>query len=253
MRWKEMMLLGVAVLLFTACHPRISTDIGEAGSNAERLLSKLYKQNNELETFKGIGEIRLWNARGARTARIAWLAKVDGSRLRAEILGPSGRPLMKLAYDGRRFYFYSVTDEGVRQRRIRNPSLERAVEVPLTIRELILFLAGRFPVYEHGEVKLAVSSGPQEPDRLVLTGDWSGLKQQLNLTPDHDAVKSLSIYDRGDLRYHAELAEYRLLDGFLIPSRVRVSNGAAAGFEIRIARFWPNVAVRAQQFTISAP
>ncbi len=242
--------MGVAVLLF-ACHPRIKTEIPEPDSRAERLLAKLHSRNEGLETFKGLGDIRLWNSAGTQTARIAWLAAMDG-RMRAEILGPSGRPLMKLAYDGRRFFLYSAAADGIRKRRVRNPGLERAVNVPLTIRELVFFLAGRLPVYEYRDLKLVTSGGP-EPDRLLVRAGWRGLMQQVILAPDHETAAAFRIYEGEDLRYQVKLADYQEHDGFLIPARIRISNGASEGFEIRMTRFWPNVGLQARQFVIESP
>ncbi len=242
--------LGAAILLF-ACHPRMATQIPEPENRAERLLAKLLDRNEGLETFKGLGEIRLWHDAGRQTARIAWLAAMDG-RMRAEILGPSGRPLMKLAYDGQSFFLYSAGEEGIRKRRVRNPDLERAVHVPVTIRELIFFLGGRLPVYEYRDVQL-VTSGGREPDRLIIKGDWRGFRQQVVLAPGHERVRAFRIYEDEDLRYQVELADYQAHGGFLIPSRIRISNGASEGFEIRMTRFWPNAGLRARQFVIEAP
>lgn len=247
---KTIICLGVAVLLF-ACHPRIATEIPEPGNRAERLLAKLQNRNEGLETFKGLGEIRLWNAGGTQTARIAWLAAMDG-RIRAEILGPSGRPLMKLAYDGRRFFLYSAPEDGIQKRRVRNPGLERAVNVPVTIRELVFFLAGKLPVYEYRDVELVTSDGP-EADRLLMAGGWRGVMQQVILAPDHETAEAFRIYEGEDLRYQVKLADYQEHDGFLIPAQIRFSNGASEGFEIRMTRFWPNAGLRARQFVIEAP
>jgi len=248
MRCKGLVLF-LAVVSIYACHPRISPDLGKPTTNAERLLSKLYERNKSLKTFKGIGRIRIWNASGSQSARMAWLGEVGG-RLRVEILGPSGRPLMKLAYDGAYLYHYSMDGEGVEKHKARNPGLGHVIDVPVSIRELVFFLGGRFPVYAHGRVQLR-QTGPSRTDQLLLRRPWCGVIEKIALTQDHTAVESVSIYDWGGLSYRARLSEYRKRGDFSIPGRILISNGESAGFEIRINRYWPNVDVKDRQFSIS--
>ena len=239
----------LALVFITACHPRISSEIGTPTSNAENLLSKLSARNQGLKTFKGIGSIRIWNAYGSQKARVAWLGDING-RLRVEILGPSGRSLMKFAYDGKYFYFYSVGGDGIMKKRSRNPSLSRVIDVPVTIRELVFFLGGRFPVYDYRRVEWQ-KSGASHADRLVLRRFWQGIIEKIVLTEDHAAVASVSIYDWHGLSYQAGLSEYRQRGDFFIPDQIIIKSGDSEGLEIRINRYWPNVDVDDRQFVIS--
>ncbi|MFW5901609.1 MAG: hypothetical protein ACOCTS_01070 [Thermodesulfobacteriota bacterium] len=236
------------LLLLAACQPRISTEPIQGDRPAERLLAGLYTRNQSLQTFKGIGRIRMRQGAHGQTARIAWMAAMDG-RTRIEILGPSGRPLIKLAYDGETFYYRRAADEGVQQRNISNPSLDRVIDVPLTLQELVYFLAGRFPLYENHEVRFGRrGSGPSEP--LIVTHGLSGWREVLRLSGSHENLESVSLYKGDALRYQVKLSDYRQADGFKIPSRLVFSSAQAAGFEIRVERFWPNTGVSATQFVI---
>lgn len=239
----------LALVLITACHPRISSELGTPTNNAENLLSKLYTRNEGLKTFKGIGNIRIWNAYGSQRARVAWVGDISG-RLRVEIMGPSGRPLMKLAYDGKYFYFYSLDDDGIRKKRSRSPSLDHVIDIPVTVQELVFFLSGRFPVYDHRRVEWQ-KTGASHADQLVLRRFWQGVIEKIDLTEDHSAVASVSIYDRHGLSYQAGLSEYRQRGDFLIPEQIIIKSGDSAGLEIRINRYWPNVDVDDKQFVIS--
>jgi len=239
----------LALVLIAACQPRIKPDIGDGETRAERLLAKLYHRNQTLKTFKGIGNIRIWNAAGSQSARIAWLGDIDG-RLRVEILGPAGRPLMKVAYDGKCFYYYSVDTQEVRKHWLSNPSLERVIDVPVTIRELVFFLAGRFPVYAHGEVEM-IRTDAEAGDQLILRRFWSGMVEKITLTPDHTSVSAVRIYDGQTPSYTANLSGYRQIDGFYIPGRIAFTSEGAAGFTIQMHRYWPNVSVEDQQFVVS--
>ncbi len=235
-------------MLIAACQPRIKPDVREGETRAERLLGRLYHRNQTLQTFKGIGSIRIWNAAGSQSARIAWIGDMDG-RLRVEILGPAGRPLMKLAYDGGCFSYYSMDTREVRQHRLANPNLDRVTDVPVTIQEMVYYLAGRFPVYAHGEVDMIRTEAAA--DQLGLRRFWSGMVEKITLSPDHAAVSAVSIYDGQSLSYTAKLSDYRQVHGFSIPWQIVLSNGKEAGFAIRIHQYWPNVSVEDQQFVIS--
>ncbi len=248
MRWKGPVLFLVFIFI-SACHPRISPDLDSPAGNAERLLSKLYARNSALETFKGIGQIRIWNATGSQSARIAWIGELDG-RLRVEILGPTGRPLMKMAYDGKFFYFGSTEGRGIKKNKIRNPNLGHFLDVPVTIRELTFFLTGRFPVYEYRTVEL-VEADPSTAAHLVLRRFWTGVVEKIGLTPGHAAVQWVRVYDRHGLSYRAGLFDYRQHGDFFIPEKITITNGGAAGFEIRIDRYWPNIDVSEDQFVVS--
>ena len=236
-------------MLIAACQPRIKPDVREGATRDERLLARLYHRNQKLQTFKGIGSIRIWNAAGSQSARIAWLGDMDG-RLRVEILGPAGRPLMKLAYDGECFSYYSMDIREVRQHRLANPNLDRVTDVPVTIQEMVYYLAGRFPVYAHGEVDM-IRTGAPAGDQLVLRRFWSGMVEKITLSPDHTSVSDVSIYDGRHPAYTAKLSDYRQVHGFSIPWQIVLSNGKEAGFAIRMHQYWPNVSVEDQQFVIS--
>jgi len=248
MRSKGFLFL-LTLTFVAACHPRITPEIAAPKSNAEHLLARLYNRNQDLKTFKGIGSIRIWDAAGSQRARIAWLGDVDG-RLRVEILGPSGRPLMKVAYDGECLYFYSIDSNGVHKRRARNPSLVQVIDIPVTIKELLYFLSGRFPIYDHGRVEL-IKAGAAQPDELVLKRFLRGAVEKIALTTDHSAVVSVKIYEWQGLAYQASLSEYQQRNGFSIPGRITLNSDDAAGLEIRINRYWPNVEIQDQQFVVT--
>ena len=239
----------LALVLIAACQPRIQPDMGDGETRAERLLAKLYHRNQTLKTFKGIGNIRIWNAAGSQSARIAWLGDIDG-RLRLEILGPAGRPLMKMAYDGNCFYYYSVDTQEIRKHWLSNPSLERVIDVPVTIRELVFFLAGRFPVYAHGQVEI-IQTDAAGADQLLLRRFLSGIVEKITLASDHASVSAVSVYDGQSPAYTAKLSDYRQIDGFSIPGQIGLTNGGAAGLVIQIHQYWPNISVEDQQFVIS--
>ena len=239
----------LALFLIAACQPRIKPDIGDGETRAERLLARLYHRNQTLKTFKGIGNIRIWNAGGFQSARIAWLGSMEG-RLRVEILGPAGRPLMKMAYDGNCFSYYSMDTQSVSRHRLSNPSLDRVIDVPVTIQELVFYLAGRFPVYAHSEVEMRRPDAAAG-DQLILRRFWRGMVEKITLSPDHQSVSAVRIYDGGKPAYTAQLSDYRQVEGFAVPGRIAFTNGGAAGFVIQMHRYWPNVSVEDQQFVIS--
>ncbi|MFO7839239.1 MAG: hypothetical protein R6X08_07060 [Desulfosalsimonadaceae bacterium] len=250
MRWKAT-LCCLAVFFLAACHPRLSRQIDFADSKAGSLLRLLNTRNKGLETFKGIGSLRVWNAQGVQTTRIAWLAALDG-RMRAVVMGPAGNPLMRFSYDGRSLYFASADREGVRQKGCEDPGLQHILDVPVSIGELIVLLAGRVPVYDYKEAALVRSrSGAGPPKQLVLTNEWSGLREKIRLRPDRQSAASVAIYEGEDLRYQAKLADYRQVNGFSLPGRIVVSGAGAAGFALRAERIWTNVPVEDEQFVIS--
>jgi hypothetical protein len=236
------------LFLATSCQPRLVTEIPGRKGSSEQLLSELYHRNQGLETFKGIGKIRLWNASGSLTARIAWFCAIDG-RMRVEIIGPAGPPLMKIAYDGSRFHFFQAGSE-IRRKRARNPNLRQVVAVPVTVRELVFFLAGRFPLYAHEEVE-PVAGGGKKPYLLILSENYGGWRETIRIGEDHTIIEAVQLFEDGSLRYQADLSSYRSIEGYSIPSVIRITGGGGEGFEIRMERFWPNPALTDGQFVIS--
>ncbi len=249
MRWIGLLLLS-AVAFFPACHPRISPDTGKAESSAESLLFRLYSRNKSLKTFKGIGRISIWSEEGAQSARIAWLASVRG-RMRAEVLGPAGRPLLKIAYDGEVLYFYKAGMGEIKKKRIDSPDLGSIMEVPVEIGDLVLFLAGRFPVYDYARIE-KVDTGPDTGEKLVLKSLWSNVVEKISFFPGSDAVESVQVFDWRGLRYRADLSGYSSINGYSVPGRIMVKGSEGAGFEIRVSRFWANAEAGRERFVISA-
>lgn len=252
MRSKAMLCCLAAVFL-GACHPRVAPQIDFPDSRTGNLLQRLNTRNHGLKTIKGIGKLRLWNAQGRQSSRIAWLATLDG-RMRAVVLGPAGNALMRFSYDGSSLYFASAAKDGVRKKACEDPGLQHILDVPISIGELIAYLGGRVPVYEYEEAAFVpgrARSDAEVPQQLVLTNDWSGLREKIRLRPDRASASSVAIYEGRDLRYQAKLADYQQVNGFSLPGQIEVTGAGSAGFALRVERIWTNIPVEDEQFVIS--
>ncbi len=252
MRSKAMLCFLAAVFL-GACHPRIAPQMDFPDSRTGSLLQHLNTRNKGLKSIKAIGRLRLWNAKARQSTRIAWLAALDG-RMRAVVLGPAGNAWMRFSYDGSSLYFASAAREGVRKKGCEDPGLQRILNVPISIGELIAYLGGRVPVYDYDEAAFApgrARSDAGAPQQLVLTNDWSGLREKIRLRPDGNSASSVAIYEGENLRYRAKLADYRQVNGFSLPGRIEVTGAGSAGFALRVERIWTNIPVEDEQFVIS--
>lgn len=251
-------LFGILCVLLQACsgiHSGLLSETQDHSSRQEAraILATLENTNSTLLSFKGIGRIELTQkGRDVFTTRAAW-AGLYPDRFRIEILAMSGQPLISLAYDQNLFVYLSHTDSTYFKDEVTGVTLERLSAIPVTIEDVMMYLTGRIPVYDHAEAWLEKTAS-EEGFVLMLESNWTGIREKIYLDEKKTTIYKVELFGfTGALQYRAELTGERLMDGYRLPSYLTLSNESGDTVRLRIDRYVANAPVQESMFTIPPP
>jgi hypothetical protein len=229
-------------------------EITVARSRAQNTLLMLDRVNGKLNTFKGVGKIRLWNKDTYQIAeRVAWAGAAPSSL--SMVLLISGHPGPRLATDGK--YLYYLDQRNTKKPFIKVPktdaSLEKILSLPITSGDIIELLRGRVPLYKY--TSAALLPDPVGKDHLLVLGKrWHGVIEKIYLSGDPRSVYKVEVFNsKGRLRYRAELKRMRDIKGFYVPGRLDISDDTGGGFSLEIDRYLVNVIVSPSMFVLKPP
>jgi len=219
---------------------------------AGRLLSALKDKNRNIKTFKGTGRMTFSGKnRDLISADIAWVAE-DKDKISLVLRDILGRPLASLAVDGEWIYFFSHADNIFYKKHSDNASLEGFISMPVKIKDVILLLSGRVPVYEFDS---AVVAGAENGRCiLVLKKKWSGIAEKIYFGRDCQDAAGIEIFGTGgDLIYRASFEGEKKVEEYYIPSRLVVSNDTGDYLMLDIERYWADMPVSRSAFMLNPP
>lgn len=254
MRW---ITAGVIIaILFSSCTtaPRGGRPAGVGGiTDAEYVLDALKSINNSIDSFKGLGTLRLQDGDLVQSYRVAW-AGAGEDRLRFEVMGPAGQTVVRIAIDGHYLYFHSTYPQRFLRRPLSNTSLKHLTKVPIKIADLQAFIRGRIPIRPHHRIAFA---NDRESDSriLYLKNWWGGVVEQIHLNPNQNHVQQVDFFSlNGALAYRAQIEDHHFEDTWAMPKRLVFSRiDANQEFELIVDRFWMNVPVSDGLFTLQNP
>jgi hypothetical protein len=258
-----LLLLSLGLLIYCSSCSSISTKISrgteetpETGASveAQALMAELSRQNASLNSFKGIGKIKLWqNGRQKLDERVAWIGS-EGNKL-SIVLMISGYPAVRMTSDGEWFYYYEVGEGKPIYRKIpaSEASLKHIVAIPIQADDVVELLAGRVPLREHSAVTLQEQE--TEPGYvLILRQRWWGVVEKIYLDESKTRVNMTEYYSpMGSLIYRVRFDKMQMVNGYRVPARLSVSNGEDSDFELVVDRYYTDVPVTASMFVLDPP
>ena len=225
-----------------------------AEAEARMVLLALAGQNEKLTSFKGIGKIQIWqNGTKRIDERIAWIGS-ETVKLSIVVL-ISGHPTVRMASDGKWFYYYEARQNGpiYQKHPATDATLKRFVSIPIKTSDIIQLLAGRTPLRMHHVARLdRQSSGSGYI--LTLKKRWGGIVEKVFLADDKAKIQRIEFFNRsGSLIYRAHFDEMQTIDGFQVPSGLRIYDKEGSGFQLEIQRYIVNAPVSPSMFVLNPP
>ncbi|MBC8392392.1 MAG: DUF4292 domain-containing protein [Deltaproteobacteria bacterium] len=219
---------------------------------ARDLLDKIYKVNETLRTFKGIGRLNLSKRGTIRGGRVAWIGSYDG-KLRIEVLGISGQPIASLASDGHWVYLSSQVKRRFHKARINDASLKNFISIPVKTSDVIALITGRVPVREYSTAMVR-KNDTGDGYVLILKKRWGNVIEKIYMDNQKESVHKIEIFDvTGSLLYRVTLENIRIIQDYRIAMRLVMSNDTGADFKLTIERYWPNIPVSTSMFELVPP
>lgn len=230
------------------------SELAVARNEARKLLEILNNTNNGLNTFKGVGKIRLWRNDNVQIAeRVVW-AGARPSRLSIVVLA-SGQPGPRLATDGKYLYYLDLRERNHPFKKIRtaDASLEKVLSLPVKSSDIIELLRGRVPLYEFSSAAV-IRARSAEGYVLILEKRRRGVVEKIYLDGNKKNARKIEVFDsNGGLRYRAELKSVKNIEGYRVPLRLEISNEAGEGFCLEIDRYLANAPVSPSLFVLKPP
>ena len=255
------MILVVSAVFLMGCSSFISKTSQQtpeedylAVTGAQEVVSRLKIQNQELKSFKGIGKIKLWLEGELKLdERIAWIG-ADPTKLSIVVL-VSGYPAIKIANDGKWFYYYEANQDKSIYKKIRatDASLERLLSIKIDPGDIIALLKGRVPLREHDSAFL-FQDNTTDGHVLILKKKWWGVTEKVFLDEEKTQVLLIEFYSRsGSITYRAQFEGMQNISGYEVPSRLNLFNKERSTIQLDIQSYWTDVPVSPEMFVLSPP
>lgn len=223
-------------------------------TGAQEVLSRLKTQNQGLKSIKGIGKLKLWLKGELKIdERIAWIG-ADPTQLSIVVL-ISGYPAIKIANDGKWFYYYEANQDQSIYKKIRatDASLERLLSIKINPSDIIALLKGRVPLREHDSAFLLqdnITGGYV----LTLKKKWRGVTEKVFLNKEKSQVSLMEFFNRsGSTNYRAQFEEMQNISGYQVPSRLHLFNNEGSTIQLDIQKYWTDVPVSPEMFVLKPP
>lgn len=217
------------------------------------IIDTLDQTNASLQSFKGIGNLKLWKNNTVQVQeRMAWIGAAP-SRLSVVVFA-SGRPALKMATNGKRLYavdFYNPK-RTFYESHAPNFGLKRLISLPLKPSDMVTLLSGRIPLADH-------KSAWMKPDSagsgfIVNLIKRSRIVQKIYLDPLQDQVRKIEMFsNRGSLVYRVEFASHQMVEGYRVPFVLNITDDAGNRMHLDIERYMADVEVDPSMFVLEPP
>ena len=227
----------------------------EAAVRGRVVLAMLKNQNSGLENFKGIGRIKIWRQGQLEiNERLAWIGSRP-DRLSIAVL-VSGFAAIKMAADGKWFYYYEARSNPPVYKKIRagDASLKRIIAVEIKTSDILTLLAGRVPLRDHRQALLVDEGSEYKGSVLVLKQRWLGTIEKIYLDENRSQMQAVEFFDRsGNLTYRVRFDRMQVIKGYRVPSRLVITNGEDTQVAIDIYRYQADIDVTPSMFVLPPP
>lgn len=204
--------------------------------------------NGHITSTKGIGWAKIQTPQETFNYRIAWIARFP-DKIRITLL-VMGTPVETIVATGEKVTFVSPSGEHAPHHVYeKNPSLERYIELPVNMGDIIALLSGRVPVKSFKHAYFS----PQDPNQrtIVLHQQRNGPVQEFVFSAQQ--IKAWTVTDIvGDPIYKVSISEYSTVDGQTqFPSRIMITDTQGRMMELTLSRFIVNPEIKANAFVLT--
>lgn len=225
---------------------------GVSTPDPNRILAALTGHESAIKSFRGIGELSLITNGGKQRTRLAWIGSQPGD-LRIEILGLWGQPNVTFLVKETTFYAHSHQDDRCLKAKATTRNVSRIMSIPMREEDLFTLLSGNAPVLPFHYAEMGYSEEDHQRC-LSLYRRWRRLVERIWMKDDGKAVARLEVFDgSGHLQYMAAFQQYGQVQGVLTPKKITVSDEQGHLLSLEVERFWTNVEVPPEAFTLPVP
>ncbi len=244
-------LMAGILFCLPSCSQLAVRPAGIAGQAAGDWLAVIRSRGSGLKTSKGIGRFSFRDARRRQSARFAWAAQYP-SKIRLQVFTVTGQPQLILAADGAYVQVFSVPENRVYRKSAGDPLLQKIIDLPVSLEDVIQLLLGRIPLrpYLRADVRPAAAGKGWV---IRLKKSWGSIGEEIYLDAQR-RVQRLQFFSlSGKPAYGVRLAESRRIGGFDTPRRLVLTGPGPKYIQLVVERFWVNPEIPPAVFRLKVP
>ncbi len=246
-----MILAALATCLVTACAGVSTPVVVGPLPQAREVVKRLNARRTAVRSFVMQGQISLVYPDGELYGDHL-IQGVYPDHLRADIMGPFGRPVMSLATDGRRLTVLLFRENKAFQGPATRQNLGRFLGIPMSPAEIYALITGNPPlvVYQEATVVRAAGGGAQ----LKLLASGGAVGQGIDFDPTDYTVTSawLRVID-GPVALRATYSDFQPWQGARYPRQAELRDSQGRTLTLQNDEMDLNRAVSGQLFTLRPP
>lgn len=217
-----MILVATCAWLLAACATLPGGPVAGLAPSAAQAVERLEARRQAVRSFNMQGEIQGQNRAGELNGEQRVMGRYP-DRLRAEVMGPFGRPALLLLCDGTRMAVLAYGENKAYQGPASRANVARFLGLSLTPAEVYALLSGSVPLIAPQEARVLESS---QAGRAVLQmKNADNLEQGLIFSLDDHTVFESWVSDRGGGNsLNARFESFASLAGGRYPRRIKLSD-----------------------------
>jgi outer membrane lipoprotein-sorting protein len=222
--WRLAPLMLAAVVWLGSCATVPKAPVVELPT-AQQALERLAQRRQAVQSFSLLGEIMLQTPRGELYGdHLVMGAYPD--RLRAEVVGPFGRPVLNLVSDGAWLAVVDYQEGRAYWGRATRANLRRFLGLYLSLEEIYALLTGCPPVLEQAAGARVVEASGRTAARLELMAPGGAVAQSLTFSPADYQVTATRVHQwGGGLDLAGRFGRFQPAGAFSYPRRVELTDG----------------------------
>lgn len=237
-----------AVIVFSSCTPFRPETNPLLDKKALTLAKKAKAINQNIVSSKGTGWARLETKEKVDKFRIAWAA-VFPNKIRITFL-LSGHPVETILSTGEIVTLLSHTGKHKKYAfRSKDPNMEKYINVPVHLSEMIMVLLGRLPLKNFDDAYF--SPLDSSLSTIILTQDWQANAQSIHFDGNGKFRSLKSVDSSGSLLYEISVADWAVYDIGEIPVKIQIQDPAYRKLTLDITDFKPNPPIKASVFRLT--
>ncbi len=223
--------------------------------NAYNFAKQISNLNEEIKTAKGLGWLKIKENNGEIVYKIAWISKPP-REIRITLLS-NGFPVETIVSNEESITLFSHTGEhSLKTYRIKNPSLEKIISIPVKIEDIILLLSGQIPIKDF-KYAFFDNQGNQ-PDNndnplktIVLKNKSDNGIQKIFINSKNQIKKYLVTNWKIEPLYKINFSNFIEIDSVIIPSKLLIQDNLNREVSFEISKFYKNLPVKKSMFRLT--
>ncbi len=238
----------ILIVLMTGCAAHRPKTNPELDKKAFNLSIKAQSHNQEIVSSKGSGWALLETDEKTDRFKIAWAAIYPG-KIRITFL-LSGLPVETILATGKTITFLSHTGQHSKYSYpSKDPDMEKFVNVPVRMSEIILLLLGRFPIKPFDDAYFSRKNSITS--NITLKTNNKNQTQYLVCDQKGNLQQFLITDFLGDTLYKIVVKEYKNLNARQIPAKIEITDNNNKKLTLHITDFKANPPIKEGIFQLT--